>query len=302
MRAYMGIVVRHGDKKEAIPVVQSVLGIVQGYGAPVLDEKLRQLQTILSQTYEVRPIDLSSKDTIDDDVDSLWVVGPKTAFGEKELRAIDQFLMKGRSVGFFLDTVHVDARTFATEDAKHGLVDLLKAYGVELGDQLVADAAAASISVQERRGFMVVSQQVPYAFLPIVQQLEESSAISKGLGGVAFPFTTEVKAVAPAGALAESQGESRIVVAGSSSWLWDGYAQPPNLVLAANIADWLALDPALLAVRNRGFSGTALKAEVSDNVRNGVKFGNAFGVPLVLAGFGLVRWRMREGRRSRVEV
>ncbi len=73
-------------------------------------------------------------------------------------------------------------------------------------------------------------------------------------------------------------------------------------MLAANIADWLVLDPALLAVRNRGVAGTPLKAEISDGTRNAVKFGNALGIPVLLVGFGLVRWRMREARRSKVTV
>jgi hypothetical protein len=41
-----------------------------------------------------------------------------------------------------------------------------------------------------------------------------------------------------------------------------------------------------------------LQAELSDGVRTAVKFGNALGLPLLLAVFGLVRWRLRESRRA----
>ncbi len=397
MRAYMGLVIRHQEKKEVIPVVQRVdgleyyvtslirkmtrpkqpvIGVLQGHDAPTLDGKLSRLQAVLSQTYSVRPVDLTGKDKIDDDVDALFVIGPKSALSPNEVRAIDQFLMRGKSAAFFLDAVQVDLKDFQRADADHGLSALLKTYGVELGDKLVGDAAAAAINIQERRGFMILTTQVPYAFIPLVAQLEGDSPISKGLGGISLPFTTTVKATpgdgrqvqvlarsspticgafgcrgswleekpydidprrewhiakeklggpydlivqvsgklkshfaaeasasnASGGLLAESQGESRLVVVGSSSWLWDEFSTRQNQVLAANIADWLVLDPALLAVRNRGVAGTPLKAEISDGTRNAVKFGNALGIPVLLVGFGLVRWRMREARRSKVTV
>ncbi|HZA51724.1 MAG TPA: GldG family protein, partial [Myxococcaceae bacterium] len=386
MRAYMALVVRHQEKKEVIPVVrttegleyhltsmirrmtrakQPVLAVLQGHDAPNLGEKLTQLQTVLGQTYAVRPLDLSGKDKIDDDVDSLWVIGPKTALQPNEIRAIDQFLMRGKSAAFFLDTVQVDPRSLQSSDADHGLAALLRTYGVELGDRLVGDAQAAAINLQERRGYMIVNQQVPFAFLPVIQRLEAASAISSGIGGITLPFVTPVKATSGEGrvaavlarsspkswleskplnldprrewnpesltgphelmvqvsgklkshfagdantsqsggpVVAETQGEARLVVAGGSSWLWDEYAQRNNLVLAANIADWLALDPALLAVRSRGMGGTPLKAEIGDGARNAVKFGNALGIPILLAAFGLVRWRVREARRGKVTV
>ncbi|HEY0096755.1 MAG TPA: GldG family protein, partial [Archangium sp.] len=188
-RAYMGIVIKHQEKKEVIPVVQDirtleydltslvrkltrpktpVLGVVQGHDAPSLHEKLTRLQTLLSQLYEVRPVDLSSKERVDADVDALLVIGPKTAFQKNELKAIDQFVMEGRSVAFFLDSVQVDLKTFEPSDATHGLGPLLETWGIKVGDQLVADVESAQLSVQERRGFMVVSMPVPYPFIPLL--------------------------------------------------------------------------------------------------------------------------------------
>jgi ABC-type uncharacterized transport system involved in gliding motility auxiliary subunit len=74
----------------------------------------------------------------------------------------------------------------------------------------------------------------------------------------------------------------------------------PNLALLMNVADWLLLDPALLALRTRGVTLAPLKAELPESTRNAVKFGNALGLPLLLAAFGLVRWRMREASRKTV--
>lgn len=388
-RAYMALVLKHQEKKEVIPLVQNVssleydlttlvrkmtrpktpvIGVLQGHDEPKLAEKYRYLQTMLSQTYELRPVELSGKDRFDAGLDALFVLGPKKALAPNELKAIDQFLMEGRSVAFFLDSVQVDLRTFEPSEATHGLAAMLSTYGVTVGERLVADVKSGNVNVSERRGFMVINQPVPYPFLPVVQRLEGDSVITAGLGDVLFPFTTalEVKqvegttatvlarsspkswlenkppnispqrdwraeSITPAGpyplmaqvagtlkshfaseatqsgsgtpVIAQSKGEARVIVVGTSALFQDDFMQNRgNQVLALNIADWMLLDPALLAMRNRGLALPTLQAELSDSTRNLVKFGNALGLPLLLALFGVVRWRMREASRSSVTV
>jgi len=388
-RAYMGIVIKHAEKKEVIPVVQDtrtleydlttlvrkltrpktpVLGVVQGHEAPALHEKLASLRTLLGQMYEVRPVDLSGKERVDADIDALLVIGPKTPFQKNEQKAIDQFVMEGKSVAFFLDSVQVDLKTFVPSETQHGLGPLLETWGIKVGEQLVADVESAQLSVQERRGFMVVSMPVLYPFIPLLDRLEGDSPVTEGLSGVTLPFSTIVTATAPEGAqatvlakssrkswleskpynvdprrdwrsesvtpdgphplmvqvsgklkshfaaeartstasgtplLAESKGEPRVIVAGGSAALWDDFMSRPNQALLLNVADWLLLDPALLAMRTRGLAEAPLQGELSATTRNTVKFGNAFGIPFALAAFGLVHWRRRESRRATVTV
>jgi gliding-associated putative ABC transporter substrate-binding component GldG len=383
-RAYMGLVIKHQEKKEVIPVVQDVgsleydltslirkmtrpktpvLGVLQGHGEPALNEKFNRLQAMLSQLYEVRPVDLTGKDKVEEGVDALLVLGPQTAFKPNELRAVDQFLMQGKSAAFFLDSLHVDLKTFESAPSEHGLGPLLATYGLTVGDKLVADAQSAQLGMQERRGAMVVSMPVPYPFIPQLRRLEVDSPITRGLAGVTFPFVTDVTAhpvegttatvlaksspkswlepkpynidprrdwrsetITPAGpynlmvqvsgklkshfaseanasspggpVLAESKGEARVIVVGGSSLLWDDFMGQPNQALLLNVADWLLLDPALLAMRTRGLAEAPLQPELSEATRNGVKFGNALGIPLLLALYGVVRWRRREASRT----
>lgn len=388
-RAYMALVLKHQEKKEVIPLVQNVssleydlttlvrkmtrpktpvIGVLQGHDEPKLAEKYRYLQTMLSQTYELRPVELSGKERFDAGLDALFVLGPKKVLAPNELKAIDQFLMEGRSVAFFLDSVQVDLRTFEPSEATHGLAAMLSTYGVTVGERLVADVKSGNVNVSERRGFMVINQPVPYPFLPVVPRLEGDSVITAGLADVLFPFTTalEVKQVegttatvlarssakswlenkppnispqrdwraetiTPAGpyplmaqvagtlkshfaseatqsgsgtpVIAQSKGEARVIVVGTAALFQDDFMQNRgNQVLALNIADWMLLDPALLAMRSRGLALPTLQAELSDSTRNLVKFGNALGLPLLLALFGVVRWRMREASRSSVTV
>ncbi len=390
-RAYMGLVLKHQEKKEVIPVVQQVtgleydltslirkmtrqktpvVGILQGHEEPKLEEKLRFLGTALSETYEVRPVELSGKDRFDATFDAIFVVGPKTALQPNELKAVDQFLMEGKAVAFFLDSVRVDMRTLEPTETSHGLTALLQSYGVTVGDRVVADVTSAQVNISERRGFMVVQMPVPYPFIPMVKRLEGDSPVSQGLGEVMFPFATTVEVKAPEGAtgvvlarsstkswlenkppnlsaqrdwraesptltgphplmvqlsgklksyfaseatqsaspgatpvVAESKGEARLIVVGTSALIQDDFLNGrANQALLMNVADWLLLDPAMLAMRTRGLQLATLKADLPDSTRNLVKFGNALGLPLLLAAFGLVRWRMREARRTQISV
>jgi|APLak6261679142_1056127.scaffolds.fasta_scaffold00064_50 gliding-associated putative ABC transporter substrate-binding component GldG len=387
-RAYMGIVIKHQEKKEVIPVVQTVqgleydltslirkmtrprmpvIGVLQGHQEPALREKLQFLTSALSQTYEVRPVELGQAERFDVALDALLIIGPKTALSPAEVKAVDQFLMEGKSVAMFLDSLQVDLQRFNPTEATHGLGELLSASGVTVGDRLVADVTSANINISEQRGYMLVQMPVPYPFLPVVKRLEGDSPISKGLGEVLFPFANEVS-VTPAdgvqatvlarssnkswlenkpanvdprrdwrsesptltgphglmvqlsgklkskyaaesspGAtplLTESKGEARLIVVGTSAILQDEFVGQSrgNQALLLNVADWLVLDPALLAMRTRGLQLATLQSELSDGTRNAVKFGNALGLPLLLALFGLVRWRMREARRATVTV
>ncbi len=391
-RIYLGVVLHYGEKKEVIPFIQNVgsleydltslirkmsrakkpvVALLQGHDEPKLEDKLSNLQMLLSQTYDVRPLDLSGKDKVDDDVDALWVVGPKTAFKPNELKAVDQFLMRGKAVAFFLDTVQVDLKTFQPTDAQHGLAPLLATYGITVTEKLVTDVQSATLSVQEQRGPMMVRMPLQYPFIPIIKRFEGDSPITKGLAGVTLPFSTSVEVKAPEGAVAttlakssskswlenkpfnldprrdwqqeqisfngphnlivqvsgklkshfaseastspaaggapvlgESQAEARVIVAGGSTALWNDVMQmsQANQAFALNVADWLLLDPAMLAMRTRGLADAPLRQEIPSATRSLVKFGAAFGLPLLLALVGFLRHLMRESRRASVAV
>ncbi|HKD40373.1 MAG TPA: GldG family protein [Myxococcaceae bacterium] len=384
--AYMGIAVNHQEKKEIIPLIQNtqtleydltssirkmtrpktpVIAVLQGHDEPRLEEKLTRLHAVLSQTYQVRPLDLSSKDKVDDDVDALLIIGPVKPVKENEIKAIDQFLMQGKSAAFLVDSVHVDLKTFQPMDTEHGLAPLLASYGIVLDDKLVADVQSAHITVQERRGYMVVSLPIPYPFVPQLTHLEGDSPITKGLAGVTIPFVTSVAATpaegrqvailakstakswlepkpynidprrdwraetitttgpynlmvevngklpsyfasqdqdSSGGLLTESKSEARVIAVGGSSLFWDDFMGRPNQALLLNVADWLLLDPALLAMRTRGLAEAPLQPDISDAVRGAVKYGNTFGIPLLLVLYGIVRWRMREARRAAITI
>ena len=375
-RAYMGIAVKVGDKHEVIPVVQDTakleydlttlirkvsrekapkVALLQGHQGPSPQEGLQHMTQLLQANYDVAPLNLAQTPTIPEDVDALIVAGPMTPLADAELRAIDAFVMSGRSVAFFVDNVRPDLQTMQVQDAAPGLNPLLSAYGVTVQPGLILDPRCATLNVAQDRGAMRIMQPVRYPFVPIVEQLAEDNPVTRGLGGIAFPFVAALSVKAPEGVtatvLAESSkdawvsqppfnldplqrwtldgvteqgqkvmmvtltgaltspfgsavntaGSPRVLVAGGSTFIQDQYMGKANEAFILNMVDWMVMDEALLAVRSRGLAAAPI-GEISNGGRNALKFANIVGVPFAFVVFGLVRWRVREGRRAKVTL
>src|SRR5579859_2778526 len=103
------------------------------------------MQGIITQNfpfYTFRDVDLKNGDTeISDELDGLLVTQPGKDLTEKELRRIDQFLMKGKALAVFASAVNVkdhDATMNASLNT-HGLDKLLAGYGIDLSKDAVLD-------------------------------------------------------------------------------------------------------------------------------------------------------------------
>ncbi len=214
-RAYMGIALQYGDATEVIPMVQSTegleydlttlvrkltreksprVGLLVGHEGPDPREKLGQVLGLLSQLYELVPVDLTAEGAaLPPDLDALLVVGPATPLSADEQRTIDSFIAGGGAVAFLLDAVTPDLNTFTAEPTDHGLEDLLETYGVILEDGLVVDAEAATISIQQQRGFVRIAQPVRYPLLPQPKGLNPDHPLTRGLSQVIFPFMSPLR-------------------------------------------------------------------------------------------------------------
>lgn len=377
-RAYMGIAISHGGEREVIPVVQETAGLeydlttlirklarekrprvalLQGHGSTEMQREFGRAIGLLSQLYDVAPLDLSQNPVVPDDVDAILVVGPRTPLSEDELKAIDAFVARGGSLAALLDAVKPDLQTMQAQPADHGMTEFLGGYGIHIEPGLVLDAQSATIAVARQQGFMRIQQPVRYPFLPQPDALDADHPLTRGIASVVFPFMSPLRLEgAPDGVVvqplvrssaeswvhmppfdlspfrrwtiddvgtqgertmiatasgrlpsqfgAEAAGgadETRVVVAGGSSFIGDQFLAEGNQALLLNIMDWLVHDDALQAVRTRGLVAVPLR-EIDETTRMLVKYGNIVGVPLLLVAYGLVRWRRRESRRSRVAL
>jgi ABC-type uncharacterized transport system involved in gliding motility auxiliary subunit len=103
------------------------------------------IQGIITQNfpfYTFTEVDLKNGEAeIPDDLDGLIVTQPGKDLTEKELRRIDQFVMKGKSLAVFASAINIKANdaTMNATLSTHGLEKLLEGYGIGVNKDVVLD-------------------------------------------------------------------------------------------------------------------------------------------------------------------
>jgi ABC-type uncharacterized transport system involved in gliding motility auxiliary subunit len=204
-----------------------VIGYITGHQeADINDSETRTgaglLKKLLSDMYDLRQIDLSRED-IPGDIRTIIVNGPRTEFKELELYRIDQFLMKGRSALFLLDSfaeIDMQGQQFfggqpVVVPVNTGLDRMLEHYGIRIGKNVVLDASCAKVNL----GNAIKD----YPLVPIIRQsgLDQKSVITKYLKGIAFMKASAVDADRKA--IGKSGADTVFLVTTSQdSWLMEG--------------------------------------------------------------------------------
>lgn len=178
-KGYMGLVMKYGSEKDAIKAlptdrtdglefwitnkvreirdkadeIKHKIGVVTGHDEIKLSEPnlipsnqgKPSIQDIITHNfpfYTLQDVDLKGGETeIDDQLDGLIITQPAKDFNDKELRRIDQFLMKGKALAVFASAVNLKAND-ATMNASlnlHNIDKLLEGYGIEMRRDVVLD-------------------------------------------------------------------------------------------------------------------------------------------------------------------
>lgn len=216
-QVFMGAAFLYGERQTVLPAITQVetieydlartiksliegdrktLGFVVGHEEPDLltaRGPLEQLRDDLRERYELVAVDLSDAEGIPEAVDALWVIGPQGEVGQREQYALDQFIMAGKPVAFFLTNYKPDLRTMRTIPVRHGLEPMLGAYGVELNRDLVADRESnGKMRFPVRQGRAIVQVPINYPLIPMATDLAEGSPLVKDLDAMQFPFVSSI--------------------------------------------------------------------------------------------------------------
>ncbi len=186
VEGYRGIVLHFLDETRTIPVIQDTtgleytitsaikeligerkpIGVVAGHGSPTLQEGLTSLSSVLG-LYELREVDASQE--IDPGLAALLIIDPREPFSDDELRRIDQYVMRGGSLGIFGGSLAVDLGGETGPSARpidSRLDGLVGPWGVHLESKLVADARCSRAPMRGPMGLQVL---VPYPPIPVLQ-------------------------------------------------------------------------------------------------------------------------------------
>ncbi|MBN2159637.1 MAG: Gldg family protein [Spirochaetes bacterium] len=176
------------------------IGYISGQGEVDLDEQQSPqggavLKRILSDVYDIKQVSLEKED-IPADLGLIIVNGPRKEFTESELYKIDQFLMRGKSAIFFLDSfteVSMGRQTQFMQQplvlpVNTGLDPLLKSYGITVSKNIVLDSSCA-------RG-MAGGAVRDFYHVPVIRKagFNQQSVITKFLKGLGFIKVSSVDA------------------------------------------------------------------------------------------------------------
>ena len=214
-RAYMGLVFLYQGRQDAIPVVDNplgleyeitstvkkltseseelpVVGFLNGHQEPTLDE-LTIVQQVFQKQYQMRAVDVSGGQRIDDDVNILIIASPRTNFSDWEKYAVDQFIMKGGKVAFLIDKVNADLNSQRATPIPSQMDEWLAQYGVAVGNNLVGDILNPGIlSIQQQQGAFRMVSQVPFPFIPAFRDFNRTNVMVKDVERVSLYFASSV--------------------------------------------------------------------------------------------------------------
>ena len=213
---------RVGEALEGLLNENPPVGYVTGHGERDLDDPQSGdavFRTVNESLYEIREISLV-EGNIPLEISTLVINGPKSAYAEKELYALDQFVMRGGSLVVFLDPYQViDPRQMGQQGAPiylpidSGLTPLLAKYGIDVKQNYVLDKN--SYKAQQQYG------DIQLYHVPILKKesLNQEHPVTRNLGQVLFLSAAEVS-------VAENiPAETDVTVLASTSkqaWLMEG--------------------------------------------------------------------------------
>lgn len=112
------------------------------------------------------------------------------------------------------------------------------------------------------------------------------------------PVDTSASAIAPSGNTITISQSTRVVLVGDGDFARDQYlGRADNLTLFANMVDYLVDDAGLITIRSKDVTTPPLE-QVSDGAKKLIKYGNLVVPPVLILGYGFIRWRMRRARKK----
>lgn len=218
-KIWMGVVMLYGGRQEVLPAVTN-LGSLEyelssalyrlqqtektrktiawsiGHGEPDFARDqgpLRALAENLAGRYTLRQVPLGGAGTVPDDIDALLVVGPQLPLEDRALYQIDQHLMRGGSVAFFVTNTRPDLRQLRVTHTFSGLDPLLGHYGVQVNRDVVIDRANnGAMRFPVRSGQKLAWRDINHPLIPKATDLSRTSVMVAGLDALVLPFASSL--------------------------------------------------------------------------------------------------------------
>lgn len=157
---------------------------------PTTIDNFKQIRTLISECYDIVRIDLTSE--IDNSVNALLFTGVNDSLTLAQLYNLDQFIMIGGNILFFQDRISADVKTQKAEQIHSNLFVLLKHYGINITNNLVADAECGMVQVQQLKEGIRTTTSVNYPLFPIIHKVNKKNQIVKNLDQLQLIYASEI--------------------------------------------------------------------------------------------------------------
>lgn len=153
------------------------VALLRGHGSPDLGQ-LSGLIQALEEHYVLRTIDFSANPVLAA-YDALLITKPQQPFSEKEKYLLDQYIMQGGKVLFFLDRLRINMENLREREAfafplDVGLDDQLFRYGVRINPDLVQDLHSGVYPVVVGNlGNQSQLKLLPWPFFPLLNHFTD---------------------------------------------------------------------------------------------------------------------------------
>jgi len=211
-RVFIGAVLKMGNDKEIIPVIQSgtameyslsssikklsvtekpLIGYVQGHGEPSMNA-LQQVMASLGILYSVQPVDLDNPGINLSQYVTIAIIAPADTIPPEHLNKLDQYLAGGGNLFIAYNKVQGDFTTITGSSIYTGLEDWLSRKSLFIDNNFLVDATCGSVGVQQQTGFMSYTTNISFPYLPVIQKFADHP-VTKGLEQVLLPFASTIQ-------------------------------------------------------------------------------------------------------------
>ena len=188
--------------RQVVATERKKVAFIKGHDElPPLD--VAGLTQAVSQTYDLYELDLPDKDVIPPYA-ALIVAQPQEPFSKQDQYKLDQYIMRGGRVLFFIDPLRIDMDSVGQNGSfafplDLGLDDMLFRYGLRINPTLVQDIKSGvyPIVVGEMGGQPQIVP-LPWPFFPIVNRYG-AHPIVRNLDALYLRFVSSIDTVQAAG-------------------------------------------------------------------------------------------------------
>lgn len=166
------------------------IGFLHGHGEWEEKQTLG-FRAMLKKNYAIKDVFIDGYIHTLDELDGLIIAGPNTAFSEKDLYVIDQFVLRGGKLMCFIDPVWVDRDTLFRRGSAQSVAkplkinDALYKYGMRLNTDLIVDGQCGPEYIPGHP-----QKVMPWIFFPIADGTEHP--VSRNIDPVILRYVSSI--------------------------------------------------------------------------------------------------------------